>query len=205
MMTLGEAKGMPGGNGKNRKCEECGKPFEPRDPKHRTCYDCFKRSRDSGSRYGAPRSNFEDPQGHFDQYLDDLKAKGYFNDKGYLRTELLVEDAEWVAKQMVAAKVTMGQLRKFFTMARGMQNRLSIQNDFDALIPEIASFHKHAIAVVGRADKDKKSYMKSLREFIDINSSIARQDQKNFLKGFIPHFESVIAYFTFHNNEEKGD
>lgn len=191
-MTLGDSlKEIP--------CAKCGKQFRPRDPRHKTCYDCFQKSR-GPQRETKSSVRPDNLNAEFSAYLKELRERGYFNDKGYLRSELVVEKAEMVAQKLVRAEVTMGQLRRFFTMARSLERRAQTAASFDELEPEIAGFHKFAASVVGRAQKKGgHGNIEALRDFIDENVTLARQNQKSFLKGFLPHFESVIAYFTLHS------
>lgn len=204
MATIGESLGQ-------RKCADCGKWFQPKEPHHRTCFECAKKARSSsggrgagggsGSRGGPgggspPNSNLTED---FRRYLKQLNATGYFNERGYLRAELRVEDADMVARVLADANVTSGQLRRFFTMARSLEQRLSYNPNFEALIPDIARFQPLAANLIGREQNfNQRRRLEVLRDFIDLNAQKARENKEAFHKGFVPHFESVIAYFKYH-------
>jgi CRISPR type III-A-associated protein Csm2 len=179
-----------------RQCESCNKLFTPKEPHHKRCSDCARKPA-SGGRVAPPdRSNLL-PQ--FDGYLKQLSQHGYFNEQGYLRAELRVEEAEMVARVLVGASVTTAQLRRFFTMARSLEQRLTAGHSFDAIVPDIASLQPFAAALVGREQNlAQRRKLEVLRSFIDTNARLAKQDSRSFHEGFVPHFESVIAYFTYH-------
>lgn len=139
----------------------------------------------------------------FDAYLKRLSEQGYFNERGYLRPELRVGDAEMVAKVLVNADTTNGQLRRFFTMSRGLEQRLDAGHSFDSIVADIASLQPFAADLIGKQQNvGLRKRLEVLRKFIDTNADLARQDVRAFQKGFIPHFESVIAYFKYHKPRE---
>jgi CRISPR type III-A-associated protein Csm2 len=200
MATIGENLGQ-------RKCADCGKWFKPKEPHHRTCFDCAQRVRNSrgsgggsGNRGpGGGSSSSSKLAGDFRKYLNELVETGYFNDGGHLRAELRVEHAQLVAQVLAGASVTSGQLRRFFTMARSLEHRLSFSHSFDAIIPDIARFQPLVANIIGSAQSEgQRRDLEVLRDFIDTNAQKARENEKAFHKGFVPHFESVIAYFKYY-------
>jgi CRISPR type III-A-associated protein Csm2 len=205
METIGEKMGQ-------RQCTSCKKWFRPKEDRHKTCYDCAMKAKKEGAssysstqggRPGFRRAPENEEENSFALYLSQLREQGYFKD-GNLRTELLVEDAQTVAWELVQAGVTTGQLRRFFTMARSLEQRLAASKDFRVIVPEIASLQPFAAAVVGRGQTEKqRAELETLREFIDTNATQARQSEQAFLKGFLPHFESVMAYFTLFKPKER--
>jgi CRISPR type III-A-associated protein Csm2 len=206
MATIGESSGQ-------RKCADCGKWFKPKEPHHKTCFDCAQKARSSSNRgsgggsgsrgQGGSSASRSDLTEKFRGYLKQLIEQGYFNERGYLRAELRVEDANMVAQVLARANVTSGQLRRFFTMARSLEQRLSYNPDFEALIPEIARFQPLAANLIGREQNFiQRRDLEVLRDFIDINAQKARENKEAFHKGFVPHFESVIAYFKYHKPKD---
>lgn len=192
MARLGEVAGQ-------RQCETCGKWFTPRNPRHTTCFDCFQKARAGGNRPSAPTAGASNLQAKFDAYLKQLRSDGYFDSEGNLRVSLRVEDADMVAQILANSGITTGQLRRFFTMARSLEQQLNTSGDFPAIVPEIASLQPFAVAVVGKEQNEaQRTRLAVLRDFIDENAQLARQSEQAFRKGFLPHFESVIAYFTFY-------
>jgi CRISPR type III-A-associated protein Csm2 len=179
------------GNLGQRRCEICGKMFRPKQPHHRTCFDCAK-----GQFQGGPANH--ELQQRFTAYLKQVLEQGYFDQKGNLRPALRVEDAQLVANVLANAGVTGGQLRRFFTMARALEQRLDNSADFAVIAPDIARLQPLVAAIIGRTQSDaQRSKLGVLREFIDTNARKARDNERAFRKGFLPHFEGVIAYFTY--------
>jgi CRISPR type III-A-associated protein Csm2 len=138
------------------------------------------------------------------QYHSSLR--GYFTEKGVLRKELILAEAELVASKFKKSNITMGQVRKFFLMARGIESFVTQpEYDFDMAIPEISRLKSQAAYLVGRASSQRDGTDPlPLKQFIDANIGIAILDRKSFIEGFLPHFESVVAYFTFHTNAQKN-
>jgi CRISPR type III-A-associated protein Csm2 len=150
-------------------------------------------------RQGASAPATAELHSKFDAYLKRLRETGYFDDKGNLRATLRVEDADTVAQVLAGAGVTAGQLRHFFTMARSLEQRLGVSHNFAGLVPEIASLQPFTALIIGRAQTDQvRERLKVLREFIDTNAQLARTSEQAFRNGFLPHFESVICYFTLY-------
>lgn len=181
-----------------RQCDTCGRTFRPKADWHKSCFDCAQKKMKVGGDKGPPGRN---PNLYvaFGTYLQRLSESGYFNQEGYLRSELRVEDAEMVARVLAAANVSSAQLRRFFTMARSLEQRLNAGQKFDSIIPEIASLQPFAAAVIGREQNPaQRDRLVVLRDFIDTNAQLGRQDVKAYLEGFLPHFESVMAYFTLY-------
>ena len=181
-----------------RKCEKCGRPFRPKESRHRVCYDCFAKSRSGSSSPPNPGGGFCQ-QSRFDAYLERVRTGGYFDERNNLRAELRVEDADMVAHVLAGAGVAAGQLRRFFTMARSLENRLVVGGDFPAIVPKIASLRPFAAMIIGREQNQaQRARLEVLRSFIDTNAQLACASELAFREGFLPHFESVIAYFTLY-------
>lgn len=182
-----------------QKCNQCGKPFTPREAHHRTCDECFRkkpaRSRDYTYQPSASRN------------LDYLK-KGYFADdeRGVLFPELLTTRAVEFAQDFANANVSMGQVRRYFTMARSLENRLESNESYDVVANELRRMKANVAAVVGRLtdERQRKRLAETLKSFIDQNVDAAVRDEPSFLKGFVPHFECVLAYFYWYNSQKGG-
>ena len=187
-----------GGSLGERQCEKCGKQFRPKDPRHRECYDCFTKSR-SGSSSPPNPGGGGGLQARFDAYLERVRTGGYFDERNNLRAELLVEDADMVAHVLAGAGVAANQLRRFFTMARSLENRLGVSCDFPAIVPRISSLRPFAAMIIGREqNQGQRTRLEVLRSFIDTNAQLACESEHAFREGFLPHFQSVIAYFTLY-------
>lgn len=125
-------------------------------------------------------------------YLKD----GYFykkegDDKLYLRPEIIDELAIEIAKVLGNRGLKSHQLRRFFNKARGIENRLR-QEGFEYIKPDIYSFKRDVAYQVGRGVVPEV-----FQRFIDRNVELAVQDRDSYVKGFLRHFESVLAYFVY--------
>ncbi|MDZ4718740.1 MAG: type III-A CRISPR-associated protein Csm2 [Roseiflexaceae bacterium] len=123
-------------------------------------------------------------------------ADGYFytqNDKEYLRPELVDSQAIDVAKLLGNHDMKSNQLRRFFGKVRGIEANLDRNNDFEAVKTDIQGLKRDVAYQVGR-----KMVPEVFKQFIDRNVDLAVADSKSFRRGFLQHFESVIAYFVYH-------
>lgn len=173
-----------------RKCTSCGKLFQPKLPHHHTCWDCSQQQR-AGGLIG-----------------EDYLAKGYFTDPGnsVVSAELLSTEATRIAKMLSDAEVSMGQVRRYFTMARFLKDRLQSGEVFGVVANELRRMKANVAAVVGRVQEgaQRERLTRTLKEFLDRNFDVAVRDAQSFVKGFLPHFECVLAYFVWHNSQRGG-
>jgi CRISPR type III-A-associated protein Csm2 len=194
------SEGPPGA----RKCPSCGKTFVPREAHHRTCFDCFKKQRDAG---GGPGGEARAPAARAGA-ADDYLAAGYFADpgRGVLFPELLTTVAEQWARELAGADVSMGQVRRYFTMARSLEDRLDNNESYDLVANELRRMKANVAALVGRTQDpfQRERLTRTLKAFLDLNVEAAVRDRQSFLKGFLPHFECVLAYFYWFNSQKGG-
>lgn len=122
-------------------------------------------------------------------------AHGYFDEKGYLRRELITTEALEVARQFVGIQMTSGQLRRFFAHVRQASRRL-VREPFEAVLPAVLEMMPLVADTVGRAKAEGKDYA-LFKTFIDSNVERAAHGQKEFEEGFLKHFMYVIAYFKY--------
>jgi len=155
-------------------CADCGKEFEAREAYHRLCPDCW------GKQRRGPR------------FPGDYLKGGYFDEEGQVKPAVVDTWAEEVAKVLGRSGITSHQLRRFFNQLRAAEAKLDTQS-FSAVRSDILSLKRDAAYAVGRGVvKD------NFKQFIDRNVELAVQDEASFRKGFIEHFQSVLAYFTYH-------
>lgn len=123
---------------------------------------------------------------------------GYFDSQGNINGELLTRIAEQVARVLGDSQITYTQLRRFFAQVRSIERDLG-QRDFPKLVPQIQSLKPMAANYVGKANNQwERQKREAFKRFIDLNVQLAIRDQESFEKGFIPHFESVVAYYKYH-------
>lgn len=131
---------------------------------------------------GGPPPRYELPQGYL--------ARGYFDTAGNILPQTVVDWPRAIAANLASAGLQTAQLRKFFSEARLIEGQLRAGADFAALRGRMLKLDAYA------ADAVKKGNAPPLfRQFIQQNLKWASTDTKSFLEGFIPHFESVVAYF----------
>jgi CRISPR-associated protein Csm2 len=163
------------------KCIDCGKPLT--NPRYNRCYDCEQKKRGTtggGSGHG----------GSFEPLPEGYLSKGYFDENGDLRPELVIGSAESVAKAF-GSKFPNHQLRRYYNHAKEIETRLETGTPFHALLPDILKL----IPFVSEA-KGKNKVPDSFFNFIKKNIELVK-DEKAFVKGFMVHFEAVVAYFTY--------
>jgi hypothetical protein len=120
----------------------------------------------------------------------DYLKSGYFDERGNLLPEIIIEWPRHVAAQLDGARMAPAQLRNFFSEARRIEGQLSAGQDFGALRGRILQLDAYAASAQTRGNAPPL-----FKQFIEENLKWAAKDKKSFLKGFILHFESVVAYF----------
>lgn len=187
-----------------RPCELCGKTFIPQQPHHRTCPECFHGQRGGRGGRGEESRLAPTPAALPNDYL----ANGYFADakRGVMFPELLTTSAECIAAAMAAADMSMAQIRRYFTMSRSLEDRLKSGEAYDVVANKLRQMKANVAAVVGRVqeNRQREQLTRTLKEFIDRNVDAAVQSEQAFRKGFLPHFECVLAYFYWHNSHKGG-
>jgi CRISPR-associated protein Csm2 len=113
-------------------------------------------------------------------------------EKRYLRPEVLDTLAMDVAKVLGSRGMRSAQLRRFFSKARGIESKLDRTQDFEGIKADIYGFKRDVAYQVGR-----KVVPEEFQQFIDRNVELAVEDEKSFRRGFLQHFESVLAYFVY--------
>ncbi|SRR5579883_1978712 len=114
----------------------------------------------------------------------------YFGPDGHTRVELLLKEAENLATCFERDRLKRHQLRAFYDHAKRQLQRLQHGASFGAVHPEIAKLKAFA---ADRAGRTENALPLSFKRFIDFNVD-AVTDQDSFEKGFMPHFEAVVAY-----------
>ena len=114
----------------------------------------------------------------------------YFAPGGHARVELITLEAGNLAAQFESDKLKRHQLRSFYDHAKRQLQRLAYGVPFGEVHPEIARLKAFAADRAGRAEN---ALPLSFKQFIDRNVE-AVTDNATFQKGFMPHFEAVVAY-----------
>ncbi len=138
-------------------------------------------------------SNFSGNRGGYsdNRLPKDYLSNGYFDEKGYIREELLTTVASEVAKSF-GFKMSNSQLRRFYGHLKNAEKSFLFSNDVQRFIVDV----KQLDAFVAEA-KGKDKVPAVFYDFIHQN--IRRiNNVKDIRKGFLPHFQAVVAYFTYH-------
>jgi len=129
-----------------------------------------------------------------DQLWPNYLQGGYFDDDGNLRIELVAR-ARIVplAKAMSQAqpRLTMHQIRRFFQHCRAIEAKIRAKSSSWAA--EQASFLDLDVAAADAVAKSPKRIPALFHDFIERNVA-AVKTEKDFLKGFLPHFEALIGF-----------
>jgi len=125
-------------------------------------------------------------------YLKD----GYFDETGNLFEEYIKKGgiADLIAEVLGKEKPEMKnhQLRRFYGHVRAAENRLRMTNDFNAVYRDIKKLEPFVAEAKG-----KNKIPKTFYDFIMRNTN-AVKNKKDFLEGFLEHFQAVVAFFTLH-------
>jgi CRISPR type III-A-associated protein Csm2 len=126
---------------------------------------------------------------------------GYFDDGGQIHPYLITTQAQAVAKALGDGGVTSTLLRSFFAMVRGIERNLDTNNSFPQARTELYALQPKAANVVGRAvsrGQREGERLEVFRQFMERNAALAVQSEVSFRRGFLPHFEYVVAYFKYY-------
>ncbi|SCW56149.1 Protein of unknown function [Paenibacillus tianmuensis] len=129
-----------------------------------------------------------------ERYLED----GYYDKKGYLRREIIVEHAEEVADMLAEKELTSATLHRFYNMVLGIVQKFRTTGEYDRVRPQIDELEKFAAQAMKR--KASKPAPVEFKQFIQKNVTLANKSEEGLL-GFFQHFQSVVAFFP---NTEGG-
>jgi CRISPR type III-A-associated protein Csm2 len=121
-------------------------------------------------------------------------AGGYFDADGHLQTELLLRERLVPLVQEMdrgSPRLTMHQVRRFFQHCRAIEARLRSKTSTWAR--EEASFRKLDVAAADAFGKSNPKIPRIFHDFIQRNVA-AVQNEDDFLRGFLPHFEALVGF-----------
>jgi Csm2 Type III-A len=161
--------------GRQSTCKACGKPFAPRKPEHRLCSDCLNKS-------GRKAITTEQAQVFPAGYPD------YFGEDGELKAEFLTTLAEGIAEHLGKSRMTMHQLRAFYGHVKLQQGAMKRGTPFSGIRNKIL-----VLQPLARERFAKGKVPEIFEQFIVRNLEKVK-DETTFLKGFVEHFQAVVAY-----------
>lgn len=123
-------------------------------------------------------------------YLDG----GYFDNEGCLKIEYVSrENVKPLVEEMRRArdKLTTHQIRRYFGHCRALETRLKADpSSWARLYPQVK---KLDIAAADAVAKQPPKVPRIFHDFIQRNVDKIRSE-KDFLEGFLPHFEAVVGF-----------
>lgn len=124
--------------------------------------------------------------------------EGFTDKKGYLRENLITEEAQSIAKHFVREKLSNSQLRAFFNEFKAINNRLNDKTEnFDRVYPMILMIKSK---IEYRASKKgEETKMKGFKKFIVEAINYIQKENKEgkgyeAFVNFIMFFETVVGY-----------
>ncbi len=125
---------------------------------------------------------------------DILRRGGYFDPAGNLRNEFVSRDRiVSIAEDMSRATppLTMHQIRRFFQHCRAIEAK--VRAGTSTWPAEEAAFRQLDVAAADAFGKSPPKIPKLFHDFIKSNVA-AVNNEKDFLKGFLPHFEALVGF-----------
>jgi len=157
-------------------------------------------------RGGPPR----DPHGEtVTKYWPDYLKGGYFDEAGNLRLEYVCRDkVEPLVRKMCEPRegLTSHQVRRYFGHCRALETRLR-GLDEEARAARWKQVHaevkKLDIAAADGVAKQPRKIPELFHDFIRRNVAAIKTD-KDFLSGFVPHFEALVGFGQAYFRKDRG-
>lgn len=140
-----------------------------------------------------------------ESWSDILRRSGYFDAAGNLRNEFVARDhIVPIAEEMSRATpaLTMHQIRRFFQHCRAIEAK--VRPGTSTWPTEEAAFRQLDVAAADAFGKSPPKIPELFHDFIKSNVA-AVKNEKDFLKGFLPHFEALVGFGTqFFKERERN-
>jgi len=133
------------------------------------------------------------------QVLHEISKRGYFDKEGNVLPEVIQDWPKIAAQTFKDGKLKSTQLRRFYNKAKAIEQKLESGYPFDWLKEEIATLKPLAAAAVGRGNAPD-----TFNQFMEVNVHEAIKSEKSFTRGFIIHFQSIIAYTKYYEEKKGG-
>jgi len=134
---------------------------------------------------------------------DILRTSGYFDATGNLRTEFVARNRLVpIAEDMANARpaLTAHQVRRFFQHCRAIEAKLRAKTSTWAA--EESAFRMLDVAAADAFGKSQPKIPELFHDFIKSNVA-AVKNEKDFLKGFLPHFEALVGFGSQYFKERE--
>lgn len=119
--------------------------------------------------------------------------QGYFDSEGCLKENMIIQFPQMLARLFtIDQKINKPtQVRKYYDHCKYLEGIFKTRKDFNHIKPELLQL----IPLTNNA-VSKGHISNSFRDFIEININQAVFSEKNFIDGFLPHFQSLIGYYN---------
>jgi|SRR5690625_31745 len=154
--------------------------------------------RSHGGRGGRRRDRRQQSYRTVKEIWTDYLKDGYFDDDGYLRPQYVARSTvEPLVMAMATArpKLSRSQLRRFFQHCRRIEARLLHDNGAWGEVQPRVLFLDSAAQDALRTPDQKIPDL--FYDFIRLNVATVK-NAKDFLEGFIPHFEALVGFGSIH-------
>ena len=152
---------------------------------------------------GGARHESDAREPTLDEVWRDYLKNGYFDESGNLRGEFTSREfLEKLVREMSRARppLTNHQLRRFFQHCRAIESRLKTKKNNWRSVE--ANFRFVDAAAADAFGKSSRKIPAIFHEFIKRNVAAVR-DEKDFLKGFLPHFEALVGFGALHLKDKE--
>lgn len=143
------------------------------------------------------------PNDRVSHHWPDYLKNGYFDQDGFLRSEYVSrEKVEPLVQAMCSDRggLTTRQVRRYFGHCRAIETRLKTSSaKWLEVWPDVK---KLDIAAAHGAAKHPPKIPALFHDFIRSNVASIKS-KKDFLKGFLPHFEALIGFGQAHFRRER--
>lgn len=125
-----------------------------------------------------------------------FSKNGFSDEKGYLRENLITDEAKEIARAFANSKLSNSQLRAFFNEVKAINNRLDDKEEnWKSVYPSVLLIKSK---IEYRASKDPKK-MEVFKDFL-LNAISYIQEKNKTEKGykafkdFVVFFEAIVGY-----------
>jgi CRISPR type III-A-associated protein Csm2 len=114
------------------------------------------------------------------------------------RPELLDQEAQQIASEF--ASIPASQLRRFYSAVTTLKRQIEVDKSFpdEAIKARLALLKAHAVYAQNRVRNMPEKFVQFF-----VCHAHAVQDRRDFLHGFAPHFEAVVAYHKIYETRER--
>jgi len=186
-----------------KKCRECGKEFEAKQPRFETCYDCYQKKKRQGGVGntmdfsgigGAGQPNPRHRPSGVDQggIPAECVFTTFLDEEGYYKRAIFLESAQKAASLFSkppekSSGMTQSSLRQLFNMLKDAERRLRIGEDFGSARE---TFFRFARQVEYQTNREVTPRV--FQDFVQKHIDTASKNPEEF-KGFVEYLTSIMA------------